>query len=156
MRAVMDGEIGEEILAAFEPHGVVGLAFYDGGARSFYNSKKAINSIDDLKGMKFRVMQSDIFVDMVNALGANATPMPYGEVYSGIETGVIDGARGRGLRSCKGWIAARHKLPIHSNDMAAPHPDCELSAAGPIPSQTNPPVARIGTAARSDRAAALA
>ncbi|WP_457939939.1 TRAP transporter substrate-binding protein [Mesorhizobium sp. 10J20-29] len=92
MRKVMDGEIGDEILAAFEPHGVIGLAFYDGGARSFYNSKKPINSVDDLKGMKFRVMQSDIFVDMVNALGANATPMPYGEVYSGIETGVIDGA----------------------------------------------------------------
>ncbi|HUG62234.1 MAG TPA: TRAP transporter substrate-binding protein [Methylomirabilota bacterium] len=92
MRAVMDGDIGEDILAAFEPHGLVGLAYFDGGARSFYNSKKEINSIDDLKGMKFRVMQSDIFVDMVNALGANATPMPYGEVYSGIETGVIDGA----------------------------------------------------------------
>lgn len=92
MRKVMDGEIGEEILAAFEPHGVIGLAFYDGGARSFYNSKKPIESKDDLQGMKFRVMQSDIFVDMVNALGANATPMPYGEVYSGIETGVIDGA----------------------------------------------------------------
>jgi tripartite ATP-independent transporter DctP family solute receptor len=92
MRKVVDGEIGEEILAAFEPHGVIGLAFYDGGARSFYNSKKPIQSKDDLAGMKFRVMQSDIFVDMVNALGANATPMPYGEVYSGIETGVIDGA----------------------------------------------------------------
>jgi tripartite ATP-independent transporter DctP family solute receptor len=92
MRKVMDGDIGEEILAAFEPHGVIGLAFYDGGARSFYNSKKPIESKADLEGMKFRVMQSDIFVDMVNALGANATPMPYGEVYSGIETGVIDGA----------------------------------------------------------------
>lgn len=92
MRKVMDGEIGNEILAGFEPHGLIGLAFYDGGARSFYNSQKPINSIEDLKGMKFRVMQSDIFVDMVNALGANATPMPYGEVYSAIETGVIDGA----------------------------------------------------------------
>ncbi|MDP1731665.1 MAG: TRAP transporter substrate-binding protein [Devosia sp.] len=91
-RKVMTGPIGDEILAAFEPHGVIGLAFYDGGARSFYNSKKPINSAADLEGMKFRVMQSDIFVDMVGALGAAATPMPYGEVYSGIETGVIDGA----------------------------------------------------------------
>lgn len=48
--------------------------------------------MDDLAGMKFRVMQSDMFVDMVGALGANATPMPYGEVYSSIQTGVIDGA----------------------------------------------------------------
>ncbi len=92
MHQVMDGPIGEEILAAFEPHGLVGLAFYDGGARSFYNNEKPIESIEDLQGMKFRVMQSDVFVDMVNALGGDATPMPYGEVYSAIETGVIDGA----------------------------------------------------------------
>jgi tripartite ATP-independent transporter DctP family solute receptor len=92
MHRVMDGPIGEQILAAFEPHGLVGLAFYDGGARSFYNREKPIRSIDDLQGMKFRVMQSDVFVDMVNALGANATPMPYGEVYSSIQTGVIEGA----------------------------------------------------------------
>jgi tripartite ATP-independent transporter DctP family solute receptor len=92
MRKVLDGDVGAEILAAFEPHGLIALAFYDGGARSFYNSKKPIASKEDLGGMKFRVMQSDIFVDMVNALGANATPMPYGEVYSAIETGVIDGA----------------------------------------------------------------
>lgn len=92
MHKVMDGPIGDQIKAAFEPAGLVALAFYDAGARSFYNSKKPINSVEDLKGMKFRVIQSDIFVDMVAALGANATPMPYGEVYSGIETGVIDGA----------------------------------------------------------------
>lgn len=92
MHNVMDGPIGDDILAAFEPHGYVGLAFYDGGSRSFYNKVKPIKSIDDLKGMKVRVMQSDIFVDMMSALGANATPMPYGEVYSSIQTGVIDGA----------------------------------------------------------------
>ncbi|MGV3652432.1 MAG: TRAP transporter substrate-binding protein [Devosia sp.] len=91
-RAVMAGPIGDEIAAGFEEHGVVVLGFYDGGARSFYNSKKPVNSIADLAGLKFRVIQSDVFVDMVNALGASATPMPYGEVYSGIETGVIDGA----------------------------------------------------------------
>lgn len=92
MHRVMDGPIGEEILAAFEPHGFIGLAYYDGGSRSFYNSKKPIDSIDDLSGMKVRVMQSDVFVDMMSALGANATPMPFGEVYSAIQTGVIDGA----------------------------------------------------------------
>lgn len=92
MHKVMDGPIGDQIKAAFEPAGLVALAFYDAGARSFYNSKKPINSVADLQGMKFRVIQSDIFVDMVAALGANATPMPYGEVYSAIETGVIDGA----------------------------------------------------------------
>ena len=92
MHNVMDGPIGDEILAAFEQHDLVGLAYFDGGSRSFYNSQKPISSMEDLAGMKFRVMQSDIFVDMVSALGANATPMPYGEVYSSIQTGVIDGA----------------------------------------------------------------
>ncbi|MBD8066714.1 TRAP transporter substrate-binding protein [Devosia sp. PTR5] len=89
---VLDGPIGDEILAAFDSVDVVALAFYDGGSRSFYNSSKPIETPDDMAGMKFRVMQSDIFVDMVGALGGNATPMPYGEVYSGIQTGVIDGA----------------------------------------------------------------
>lgn len=92
MRKVMDGPIGDEILKAFEAHGLVGLAFYDSGARSFYNSKRPINTPADLKGMKVRVIQSDLFLDMVNALGANATPMPPGEVYSAIQTGVVDGA----------------------------------------------------------------
>ncbi|WP_084625690.1 TRAP transporter substrate-binding protein [Loktanella sp. S4079] len=92
MHKVMDGPVGQQILDAFSDHDLVGLAFYDGGSRSFYNSQKPINSIEDLAGLKFRVMQSDMFVDMVSALGANATPMPYGEVYSSIQTGVIDGA----------------------------------------------------------------
>jgi tripartite ATP-independent transporter DctP family solute receptor len=92
MRAVMDGEIGQEILDAFEEHNLIGLAFYDAGARSIYNRSRPVDSIDDLQGMRIRVMQSDVFVDMTQALGANATPMPYGEVYSSIQTGVIDGA----------------------------------------------------------------
>jgi len=92
MHKVMDGAIGDQIKAAFEPAGLVALAFYDAGARSFYNKTKPINAVADMAGLKFRVIQSDIFVDMVAALGANATPMPYGEVYSSIETGVIDGA----------------------------------------------------------------
>ena len=91
-RNVMSGPIGDEIAAGFPDHGVVVLAYYDGGARSFYNKTKPINSLADLAGLKFRVIQSDVFVDMVAALGATATPMPYGEVYSAIETGVIDGA----------------------------------------------------------------
>jgi len=92
MHAVVDSEIGDEILAEFENHSLIGLAYYDGGSRSFYNSERPIRSIEDMAGLSFRVMQSDVFVDMVNALGANATPLPYGEVYSSIQTGVIDGA----------------------------------------------------------------
>lgn len=92
MRKVMDGPIGDEILAAFEPYGMVGLAFYDSGARSFYNSKRPVTKLEDLKGLKIRVQQSDMFIDLVSALGANATPMPFGEVFSSLQTGVIDGA----------------------------------------------------------------
>ena len=92
LHAVLDGPIGQQVLDAFTAHDLIALAYYDPGARTFYNSEKPIKSIDDLQGLKFRVIQSDVFVDMVAALGANAVPMPYGEVYSAIETGVIDGA----------------------------------------------------------------
>ncbi|MDO5658701.1 MAG: TRAP transporter substrate-binding protein [Paracoccus sp. (in: a-proteobacteria)] len=93
MHSVMDGEIGQQTLAdAFAAHDLIALAYYDGGARSFYNSQRPINSIEDLRGLKIRVIQNDVFVAMMNALGASATPMPYGEVYSAIQTGVIDGA----------------------------------------------------------------
>ncbi|MER9331090.1 TRAP transporter substrate-binding protein [Mesorhizobium sp. M0488] len=110
MRHVMDGPVGDQILKAFEAHGLIGLAFYDSGARSFYNTKKDITSIADLKGMKFRVIQSDVFVDMVNALGANATPMAYGEVYSALQTGVIDGAENNwpSFESAKHYEVAKH------------------------------------------------
>lgn len=89
---VMDGEIGDELLAKVEEHGFIGLGWYGSGQRSFYNTKKPIQSIDDLEGLKFRVMQNEVFVNMVNALGASATPMAYGEVYTALSTGVIDGA----------------------------------------------------------------
>ena len=92
MHKVMDGEIGAEILAAMEKHGMVGLVFYDSGARSFYNSKRPINSPADMKGMKIRVQNSDLFVATMEALGANATPMEFGQVYEALKTGVIDGA----------------------------------------------------------------
>ncbi|MFQ1702812.1 TRAP transporter substrate-binding protein [Loktanella agnita] len=92
MHDVVDSDIGQDILDEFQNHNLVGLAYFDGGSRSFYNSQKPIKSIEDVEGLKFRVMQSDVFVDMVDALGGNATPMPYGEVYSSIQTGVIDGA----------------------------------------------------------------
>lgn len=92
MYKVMDGPIGDELAEAFAEHDLVALAYYDGGSRSFYNSQKPIETLEDLAGLKFRVMENDVFVDMMDALGANATPMPYGEVYSAIQTGVIDGA----------------------------------------------------------------
>jgi len=116
-RNVMSGPIGDEIAAGFDQHGVVVLAYYDGGARSFYNKVKPIDSIADLAGLKFRVIQSDVFVDMVAALGATATPMPYGEVYSAIETGVIDGAENNfpSYESAKHFeVAKNYSLDEHT------------------------------------------
>ena len=109
-RKVMAGEVGDEIAKGFEEHNVVVIAFYDGGARSFYNSKKPVNTVADMAGQKYRVIQSDVFVDMVAALGATATPMPYGEVYSSIETGVIDGAENNfpSYESAKHFEVAKH------------------------------------------------
>lgn len=92
MRRVLDGPIGEDILKALEPQGFVGLAFYDSGSRSFYTTKKPIKTVADMKGMKIRVQQSDMWVAMMQALGANATPLPYAEVYTALKTGVVDGA----------------------------------------------------------------
>ena len=92
MRKVVDGPIGDEILATLEPHGLLGLAFYDSGARSMNNTRHAIHSHADMEGMKIRVMNSDIFVDMIAALGANATPMSFGQVYESLALGTIDGA----------------------------------------------------------------
>ncbi|MBB6306323.1 TRAP transporter substrate-binding protein [Xanthobacter tagetidis] len=92
MYKVVDGPIGDEIAKAFEPQGLVVLGFFDSGARSIYNSKKPIKTLADMKGMKIRVQQSDLFIGMINALGANATPIPFGEVYSALQTGLVDGA----------------------------------------------------------------
>jgi tripartite ATP-independent transporter DctP family solute receptor len=91
MRKVLDGPVGEEILKDCEQHGLVGLAFYDSGARSIYG-KKPVTALADTKGMKIRVQQSDLWVALVGAMGANATPMPIGEVYTGLKTGLIDAA----------------------------------------------------------------
>ncbi len=92
MRATVDGPIGDEILAAFEPHGLIGLAYYDSGARSFYNTKRPIRTPADLVGMKIRVQNSDLFVEMVKALGGNPTPMGFGQVYESLVLGTIDGS----------------------------------------------------------------
>ena len=87
-----DGPIGDEMLAALEPHGLIGLAFYDSGARNFYNTRRPIRSPADLIGLKIRVQNSDLYVAMVEALGANPTPMGFGQVYESLLLGTIDGS----------------------------------------------------------------
>lgn len=92
MRKVLDGPIGEEILKSCEAQGFVGLAYYDSGARSIYTVKKPVKTVEDTKGMKIRVQQSDLWVALMEAMGANATPMPFGEVYTALKTGLVDAA----------------------------------------------------------------
>jgi tripartite ATP-independent transporter DctP family solute receptor len=92
LQKVLDGAIGNEILGSFEPYGFVGLAFYDSGARSIYNSVRPVRSVADMKGLRLRVQQSELMSDMIKALGAEAIELPYGQVLTGLATRLIDGA----------------------------------------------------------------
>jgi tripartite ATP-independent transporter DctP family solute receptor len=92
LHKVLDGEIGQEILESLQPHGFIGLTYYDSGARSIYNSVRPIRSMADLKGLKIRVQQSQLMVDMIKALGAEPVELPYGQVLTGLATKLIDGA----------------------------------------------------------------
>lgn len=92
MHKVVDGAIGTELLNKLEAGGLIGLGYMDAGSRSFYNSKRDITSIDDLKGLKIRVMQNPIFVEMVNAMGGNGLSVAFNELYTAMQTGVVDGA----------------------------------------------------------------
>lgn len=92
LRAVLDGPLGEEMLRSCESAGLVGLAFYDSGSRSLYTVKKPVKVPADAKGMKIRVQQSELWIAAVRALGAQPMPMPYGEVFTALATGLVDGA----------------------------------------------------------------
>lgn len=92
MQKVLDGPIGREILGSFEPYGFVGLAFYDSGARSIYNSVRPVKNLADLRGLRIRVQQSELMSDMIRALGAEPVELPYGQVLTGLSTHLIDGA----------------------------------------------------------------
>ncbi len=118
MHAALDGPVGDEILKAMESQGMVGLAFYDSGARSLYTARKPVKTLADVKGMKIRVQQSDLFVSMIQALGANPTPMPYGEVYTALKTGIVDAAENnwpsyessRHFEAAKNYVLTEHSM----------------------------------------------
>ena len=95
MQKVMDGPIGQELLDKVTNNpraGLVAICWMDAGARSVYDTKRPIKSIADLKGLKVRVMGNPMFVDMMNALGGNGVAMGYDQVFSALQTGVVDGA----------------------------------------------------------------
>ncbi|MBN2367033.1 MAG: TRAP transporter substrate-binding protein [Calditrichaeota bacterium] len=89
---VLNGEIGEKLLLAGEKYFLRGMCYYDAGSRSFYTKNRPINTPDDLNGLKIRVMKSITSVEMVQSLGGSATPIPWGELYTALQQGVVDGA----------------------------------------------------------------
>ncbi len=89
---VLDGEIGEELLASTERYWIKGLCFYDAGSRSFYTIKKQVEQPSDLEGLKIRVMKSQTAMQLVSAMGGSPTPISYGELYTALQSGVVDGA----------------------------------------------------------------
>lgn len=110
LRRALDGEVGAQVLRGFESRGLVGLAIYDSGPRCFYNIKHPIHEPRDLHGLKIRVPVSDIFIRMLRLFGANPTPLALGEVFSGMETHMIDGAENniRSFQSSRHFEAARY------------------------------------------------
>ena len=104
MFSVLEGKTGAAILEAGSEYLLKGLCFYDAGSRSFYTVERPIKTPEDLDGMKIRVMNHQMSVDMVNALGGSATPMAYGELYSALEQGVVDGAE----NNPPSFVTSRH------------------------------------------------
>jgi tripartite ATP-independent transporter DctP family solute receptor len=116
MRRVVDGPTGRTLLDGFADRDLIGLAIYDAGMRNFYNVRRPIATPKDLHGLKIRVPGSDIFIEFVRALGANPTPLPVGEVYSALQTHLIDGAENnwrtfhssRQFEVAKYWSHSQH------------------------------------------------
>lgn len=92
IESVLSGEIGQELLLAGEPYWLRGLTYYDAGMRSFYTMDRPIETPDDLQGMNIRVMQSQMAVNMMRELGGSPTPISFGELYTALQQGVVDGA----------------------------------------------------------------
>ncbi len=89
---VLEGEIGTRLLLAPEPYRIRGLCFYDAGSRSFYTKNTPINNPEDLTGLKIRVQESPTALQMVRAMGGSPTPIAWGELYSALQQGIVDGA----------------------------------------------------------------
>lgn len=119
-RNAMYGPVGDEILAAFEKHGFIGLCMYEAGARSVY-AKKPVRTLADAKGMKIRVQPSDLWVGIASAMGMTATPIPYAEVYTALKTGLVDAAENNypSYETSKHYEAA----PIYSETQHVMAPD---------------------------------
>ena len=101
---VLEGSTGENLLLSGTAYLLRGLCFYDAGSRSFYTTEKPIKTPQDLEGLKIRVMNHQMSVEMVNQMGGSATPMAYGELYSALQQGVVDGAE----NNPPSFVGSRH------------------------------------------------
>ena len=122
MEAVIDGDIGNELLAkisANEKTGLIALCWMNAGSRNIYNSKRPIRTMADLKGLKVRMMGNPLFVDTMNALGGNGVALGFDQVFSSMQTGVIDGAE----NNPPSFIAQNHQSgrQIFHHDRASDH-----------------------------------
>lgn len=126
MWKVLDGDIGDEFMASFDGSNMVALSWYDAGARNFYNSKRPVTSLEDIKGLKIRVQESELMINMIEALGAKPVPMAYSEVYSSLQTGAIDGAENNlpSYESTKHYEAAKY----YTIDEHSRVPELQLAA----------------------------
>ncbi len=89
--AVFDGPFGQKLAAKLNDKGLVGLVYWENGFRNLTNSKRPVEKVEDLKGIKLRVMQNPVYIDMFNGFGANAVPLSFSELFTAMETGTVDG-----------------------------------------------------------------
>ncbi|MFS2014410.1 TRAP transporter substrate-binding protein [Azospirillum sp. CT11-132] len=89
--AVLDGPFGEKLLKSLNDKGLVGLVYWENGFRNLTNSKRPITKVEDMGGIKLRVMQNPVYIDMFNRFGANAVPLAFSELFTALETGTVDG-----------------------------------------------------------------
>lgn len=89
---VLKGEIGKQLLSESEEFWLKGLVYYDAGKRSFYTKTKPVESPEDLKGMKVRTLESNMAINMIKSFGSSPTPVSYGELYTALQQGIVDGA----------------------------------------------------------------
>ncbi|WP_454020017.1 TRAP transporter substrate-binding protein [Azospirillum sp. Marseille-Q6669] len=126
---VVDGAVGDEILTSSRAKAFVGLAYYDNGTRSFY-ANKPLAKPEDLKGLKVRVQPGPIATRMINLLGATATPLAWGEVYTALQSGVVDGAE----NNVTALTLARHGevMKVYTRDEHTRVPDVVLVATATL------------------------
>jgi tripartite ATP-independent transporter DctP family solute receptor len=104
LRKVLEGPIGDGILQSLEPHGFVGLTFFEAGARSVYTVRRPVRTVDDIKGLRIRLQQSELMIGMFAALGAEPVILPYTRTKTALVTGLIDAAENNWLS----YVASEH------------------------------------------------